>query len=188
MIRLVTVAVLLGTAAVTVWSSPGACPPGAPGQAASRRATPGDATSRDATSRDATPGDATPRGTGAVDAGPVPAPPEGGPATSEDRQSGGAAPVVGRRPVPPGAVGVPVRLAEPVTLRLLRPGDRVDLFAVDPSGGGADLVASDAVVLTVTATADTAADGGLLLALLPAEARRALSTPQRTGFAVLVQP
>jgi hypothetical protein len=86
--------------------------------------------------------------------------------------------------VPHGNVGVPVRLAEPAALSLVRPGDRVDLLSV--GDGGSDPVATAALVLKVTG-ADDPASGGLLLALTPAEAERAVATPGR-GFAVLIRP
>src|SRR5688500_3802884 len=55
----------------------------------------------------------------------APAPSAATPAPSVDAS--------GRLAVPPGAVGVPVRLAEPAVLALVHPGDRVDLLA---GGGG----------------------------------------------------
>jgi hypothetical protein len=88
--------------------------------------------------------------------------------------------------VPPGRVGVPVRLAEPTALRLVHAGDRVDLFRVDESGGGTTSVAAAALVLGVTGADDPTA-GGLLLALKPEEAHRAVATPGH-GFAVLIRP
>jgi hypothetical protein len=88
--------------------------------------------------------------------------------------------------VPLGSVGVPVRLAEPTALRLVHPGDRVDLFRVDESGGGTTSVAAAALVLGVTGADDPAA-GGLLLALKPGEAQRAVATPGH-GFAILIRP
>jgi hypothetical protein len=71
-------------------------------------------------------------------------------------------------------------------LRLVHPGDRVDLFRVDESGGGTTSVAAAALVLGVTGADDPAA-GGLLLALKPVEAQRAVATPGH-GFAVLIRP
>ena len=88
--------------------------------------------------------------------------------------------------VPLGSVGVPVRLAEPAALRLVHPGDRVDLLRVDESGGGTTSVAAAALVLGVTGADDPTA-GGLLLALKPEEAHRAVATPGH-GFAVLIRP
>lgn len=88
--------------------------------------------------------------------------------------------------VPPGSVGVPVRLAEPTALALVRPGDLVDLLRLDETGHGATPVASAALVLGVTG-ADEPTSGGLLVALRPAEAEKAVAAQGR-GFAVLIRP
>ena len=88
--------------------------------------------------------------------------------------------------VPPGSVGVPVRLAEPTALSLVRPGDRVDLLRVDDAGHGTTAVAAAALVLGVTGTDDPAA-GGLLLALRPSDAEKAVAA-QGNGFAVVIRP
>jgi hypothetical protein len=85
--------------------------------------------------------------------------------------------------VPAGSVGVPVRLAEPTALRLLRPGDRVDLFRVGEAGAP---VATAALVLEI-AGVDDPTSGGLLLALTPAEAERTVTTAGH-GYAVLIRP
>lgn len=95
----------------------------------------------------------------------------------------------GRIAVPPGAVGVPVRLAEPAVLALVHPGDRVDLLAA----GGASatpasarepaLQARDALVLGVVG-----ADGAVLLALTPERARAIVGLPDGTRFGVIVRP
>jgi hypothetical protein len=83
-------------------------------------------------------------------------------------------------------VGVPVRLAEPTALTLVHPGDRVDLLRVDEVGGRTTSVAAGALVLSVTGADDPTA-GGLLLALNPAEAQKAVVMPGH-GFAVLIRP
>jgi hypothetical protein len=98
----------------------------------------------------------------------------------------GGAPADGRPAVPQGSVGVPVRVVEPAALSLVRPGDRVDLLRVERSGGGTTPVATAALVLGMT-PADDPITGGLLVALRPAEAEKALSDPGR-GFAVLLRP
>ncbi|WP_207914340.1 hypothetical protein [Micromonospora sp. KC213] len=95
----------------------------------------------------------------------------------------------GRLPLPPGAVGVPVRLAEPAALSVLRPGARVDLLVV-PAGRGvveAVLLAPEALVLDVVG-ADVG-DGGsaLYLALRPEQARRTVSQPEGSRFTVVVR-
>lgn len=87
--------------------------------------------------------------------------------------------------VPSGRVGVPVRLADPAALALVRPGNHVDLLRVDDATAGAT-VAAAALVLKV-AGADDPATGGLLLALTQPEAERAVATSGH-GFAVLIRP
>jgi len=86
--------------------------------------------------------------------------------------------------VPPGSVGVPVRLADPTALSLVRPGNRVDLLSVDDAGD-TTAVAASALVLRVTGAGDPTA-GGLLLALSPSEADRAVAAPGH-GFAILIR-
>lgn len=49
----------------------------------------------------------------------------------------------------PGLVAVPVRIPDPDTVALLRVGDRIDLLATDPGGGGTVLVASQVPVLAL---------------------------------------
>ena len=88
--------------------------------------------------------------------------------------------------MPAGTVGVPVRLAEPTALRLVRPGDRVDLFRVGDEGAPGEPVATAALVLEI-AGVDDPASGGLLLALTPAEAERTVTTAGH-GYAVLIRP
>jgi hypothetical protein len=166
LIRLAAVAVLLGAGATVAWSrTPGCVPPDHPRASTTVR-----------TTAAGSPGDGlAPAGSPTADAGPAGAGPIG------DRS---AAP----RPVlPAGTVGVPVRLAEPAALALVRAGDRVDLLSVDTAGGQATPVAEAAVVLAVSGTEDPTA-GGLLLALRPAEARRAVGAAERTRFAVLIRP
>jgi len=97
-----------------------------------------------------------------------------------------AAPAEARAAVPPGLVGVPIRLAEPTALRLIRPGDRVDVFQAPEAGQGAAAIATAALVLGVTGAEDPTT-GGLLLALTPAEARRTVRSPAG-GYAVLIRP
>jgi len=83
-------------------------------------------------------------------------------------------------------VGVPVRLADPTALTLVRPGNRVDLLRLDDASGRSTAVATAALVLKVTGAADPTT-GGLLLALAPPEAERAVSTAGN-GFAILIRP
>ncbi|HEV7960950.1 MAG TPA: hypothetical protein VGP57_00275 [Actinoplanes sp.] len=81
---------------------------------------------------------------------------------------------------------MPVRLAEPTALMLVRPGDHVDLIRVADDSHDTSAVAASALVLGVTG-ADDPTTGGLLLALTPAEAAKAVAQPGG-GFAVLIRP
>ncbi|WP_433827367.1 hypothetical protein ACQP2E_35695 [Actinoplanes sp. CA-015351] len=85
--------------------------------------------------------------------------------------------------IPAGLVGVPVRLADPTALALVRAGQRVDLLR---SGDPSTAVASNALVLEVAGESDPAT-GGLLLALSPDEAERAVAAADQ-GFAILIRP
>lgn len=91
--------------------------------------------------------------------------------------------------VPGDRVGVPVRLVEPATLAVVRPGDRVDLLAA-PAGRQATpiTIAADALVLGVTADADGLPGAALYLALTRAEAERVVGAPEQARFAALVRP
>ncbi len=91
----------------------------------------------------------------------------------------------GPLPVPDGYVGVPLRLAEAATLALVGPGSHVDVLRVGDDGR-ATPIASAALVLGTTDTDDDSS-AGLLVALTPAEADRAVSRPGH-GFAVLLRP
>ncbi|MBU2663005.1 hypothetical protein KOI35_05740 [Actinoplanes bogorensis] len=86
--------------------------------------------------------------------------------------------------VPPGNVGVPVRLADPAALALVEAGNRVDLLRLE--GGSSTQVADAALVLQVSGS-DDPTSGGLLLALTPDEAERAVAGPGQS-FAVLIRP
>jgi hypothetical protein len=97
-----------------------------------------------------------------------------------------AAPAVPEGAVPDGSVGVPIRLADPTALSLVRPGNRVDLLRIEDAGGHPTAVAAAALVLRVTDTDDPTASG-LLLALTPQEARQAVIT-SRQGFAIVIRP
>jgi hypothetical protein len=82
-----------------------------------------------------------------------------------------AAPTSGEQPVRTrravGAVTAPVRIADAATVRLLRPGDRVDVIAAEEtvSGGDARVVARGARVTKVPEPLEGAADGGALVVL-----------------------
>ncbi|MFF9914393.1 hypothetical protein [Streptomyces sp. NPDC013457] len=70
-------------------------------------------------------------------------------------------------------VSAPVRIADAEAVRLLRPGDRVDVIAAPNSpmggsssgGGGARVVARGARVADVPAMGETRSDGGALVVL-----------------------
>ncbi|WFF08422.1 flagellar biosynthesis protein FlgA [Micromonospora sp. WMMD1076] len=103
--------------------------------------------------------------------------------------SAAASPSGGIRALPAGAVGVPIRLAEPAALAVLRPGARVDLLVV-PAGGSPDptLLAPRALVLDVVgATGAVDGSSALYLALPPEQARRAVGLPEGSRFAVVVR-
>ncbi|OUD02723.1 hypothetical protein [Streptomyces swartbergensis] len=82
-----------------------------------------------------------------------------------------AAPMSGEQPVRTrravGAVTAPVRIADAATVRLLRPGDRVDVIAAEEtvSGGDARVVARGARVTKVPEPLEGASDGGALIVL-----------------------
>ncbi|HEX8632339.1 MAG TPA: flagellar biosynthesis protein FlgA [Catenuloplanes sp.] len=92
-----------------------------------------------------------------------------------------------RLPVPAGSVGVPVRLIEPATLAVVRPGDRVDLLAI-PANGRPGTVAADALVLGVAADPEGVPGGAVYLALTREQAERTVGADGRTRFAALIRP
>ncbi|MGW5276551.1 RcpC/CpaB family pilus assembly protein [Streptomyces sp. NPDC004044] len=100
-----------------------------------------------------------------------------GGSTAADR-AGGSAPESERRPVQ--LVSAPVRIADAATVRLLRPGDRVDVIAGEGSGADARVVAKGARVAAVPRTAADGATEG------PAEggALVVLSVPRSTAAAL----
>ncbi|WP_171116641.1 MULTISPECIES: hypothetical protein [Streptomyces] len=64
-------------------------------------------------------------------------------------------------------VSAPVRIADAATVRLLRPGDRVDVVAAEETapGGAADVVARGALVTQVPEPLDGEVDSGALVVL-----------------------
>lgn len=79
---------------------------------------------------------------------------------------------------PPAAavrmVSAPVRIADAATVRLLRPGDRVDVVAAE-RGGPPRVVAAGARVAAVPGPEEGAGDGGALVVLsVPRDTARAL--------------
>ncbi|MFB7951500.1 hypothetical protein [Streptomyces sp. NPDC056045] len=92
--------------------------------------------------------------------------------------AGGAVPGQVRRPAA-RLVSAPVRIADAGTVRLLRPGDRVDVIAAgeDGSGAGVRVLAKGARVADVPrAPADGAAgDGALVVLSVPRETAASLA-------------
>lgn len=66
----------------------------------------------------------------------------------------------------PDLTALPVRLPDPGVLGLMRVGDRIDLLATDPEGGGTRIVAHDAVVIAIPNTDVEATASGLPGALV----------------------
>lgn len=164
LLRAALVAGLLGLAAV-VLHTPSGCPP-----VSVPAARPGPATSG-VPSTTAAPAPAT-----TAERGPIPA-------TTDPHRSGE------RLPLPAGSVGVPVRLAEPAALAVVRPGARVDLLAA-PAGdrsGEASLLASSALVLDVMGAGAMDGSAALYLALSPGQAQRTVGQPEGSRFAVVVR-
>ncbi|WP_328340351.1 flagellar biosynthesis protein FlgA [Micromonospora sp. NBC_00421] len=92
-------------------------------------------------------------------------------------------------PLPRGFVGVPVRLAEPAALAVLRPGARVDLLVV-PGGrtaGETILLAADALVLDVVGGGAADGSSALYLAVRPDQAQRSVGQPEGSRFSVVVR-
>lgn len=80
------------------------------------------------------------------------------------------------RPTPaPHRVLVPVRIADPATVRLLRPGDRVDVLAADDTGGPARVVAHRARVRKVPDGGGQGRDGALVVLRVPRTAAARLA-------------
>jgi hypothetical protein len=186
LLRLAAVAALLATAAAVLWSPPkqGCDQPaaGVAGSAASG-ATRGPASSGG--DKNPANGGGTGLGVGAAGSadGGAGSAAEGTATGNGGADSGNGAAAPG---VPEGSVGVPIRLADPTALGLVRPGNRVDLLKVDDAGGKPAEVAGSALVLRVTGANDPAT-GGLLLALTPQEASQAVAT-SRQGFAIVIRP
>ncbi|GAA0916163.1 hypothetical protein GCM10009549_32240 [Streptomyces thermoalcalitolerans] len=94
--------------------------------------------------------------------------PRNGPARGHPAPADRTEPSSGAR-APDGerTVTAPVRIADAATVRLLRPGDRVDVIAAeDPATGGrAEVIARGARVAKVPEPVDETAGGGALVAL-----------------------
>ncbi|MEU4570545.1 flagellar biosynthesis protein FlgA [Micromonospora sp. NPDC023956] len=159
LLRAGLVVTLLGLAATVLYAPPGCGP--APG--------------------------AAPTGTTSTPTGPAPSPaPTGSPAVTADGAVGDR--TGGALPLPGGTVGVPVRLAEPAALAVVRPGSRVDLLALPATGPGTTvLLASRALVLAVVGAGELDGSSALYLALPPPQAERVVGQPEGSRFAVLVR-
>lgn len=76
------------------------------------------------------------------------------------------------------AVAAPVRIADPAAVSLLEVGDRIDVLAADPQGGGARVVVSDAPVLALPGRGASGTDlvsGALVVVAVPPEVARDLA-------------
>ncbi|SCG65204.1 flagellar biosynthesis protein FlgA [Micromonospora coxensis] len=178
LLRAGLVAALLGLA-VLVLDSGESCPgpgPAAPGPSATAPDRPSGVA---ATEPDGRPAGAAPGGGRSA----VGAPTEG-PAAGGTRVGGGRP---GALPLPSGSVGVPVRLAEPAALAVLRPGARVDLLVVPAGGVEAVPLASAALVLDVVGGDSADGSSALYLALGPDQARRTVGQPEGSRFTVVVR-
>ncbi|MFG1839026.1 flagellar biosynthesis protein FlgA [Micromonospora sp. NPDC049175] len=190
LLRAGLVAALLGLAA-TVLHTPTGCPPATAGPTgAAPTSGPAAAPAAGPTRAAATSGsaaDGSPITHGRPDdgeAGPTAAGATAGP-PSTTTGSGTAGPL----PLPSGAVGVPVRLAEPAALAVVRPGARVDLLAAAPGGASTEaaLLAPAALVLDVLGADTTDGSSALYLALRPDQAKRTVGLPEGTRFAIVVR-
>ncbi|MFD8632205.1 hypothetical protein [Streptomyces sp. NPDC059533] len=96
---------------------------------------------------------------------------------TEARASRGAAPAEVKAPAAAAAVrtvSAPVRIADAATVRLLRPGDRVDVVAAERAGPPR-VVAAGARVAEVPDPEEGVRDGGALVVLsVPRDTARAL--------------
>ncbi|MED7823606.1 hypothetical protein VXC91_16825 [Streptomyces chiangmaiensis] len=77
-----------------------------------------------------------------------------------------AAPEPSRERVAVEMVTAPVRIADGATVRLLRPGAKVDVIAADSGGGGAKVVAAGALVTRVP-DVDPTENGALVVLSVP---------------------
>src|SRR4051794_14505476 len=153
LLRWAVVAALVTTAALVMWAGPESCAPSclsAPGSAAGRSpGADGPARHPPAGGRDAGSAVAGNSGTAPVRDTEPGAASDGAPVVGADVPPA-VAEGVARAAVPPGAVGVPIRPAEPTALHLIHPGDHVDVFRVPDPGGSPQAIATAALVLGVT--------------------------------------
>ncbi|MEV1329120.1 flagellar biosynthesis protein FlgA [Micromonospora costi] len=183
LLRAALVAILLGLAAA-VLHTPAGCPP-PPGGAPAVTSPSGARSETSGETGDAT----TSQGPAAGPTGSAATAATGRDAEMSAGRGTGSPPSGGPLPLPAGSVGVPVRLAEPAALSVVRPGARVDLLAAPPAGrsGEANLLASRALVLDVVGAGATDGSAALYLALRPEQAQRAVGQPEGSRFAVVVR-
>lgn len=84
----------------------------------------------------------------------------------------------------PDAAGVPVRLADPDVAALLSPGSRVDVVTASTDSGGPEVLAANAVVLTVLAAESPSAiaqRGRLVVVALPRDLATRVASASLTG-------
>ncbi|WP_406100249.1 hypothetical protein [Streptomyces sp. NBC_01013] len=102
----------------------------------------------------------------------------------------GAAGAAQRRASPPvRLVSAPVRIADAATVRLLRPGDRVDVIASEGAGADSRVLAKGARVTQVPSesTEGSAADGALIVLAVPRTTAATLAGAGiSAGFAVIL--
>jgi len=104
----------------------------------------------------------------------------GSPAVADGRPAGAVRPSL-----PSGLVGVPVRLADPAALAVVRPGDRVDLLRLPGDPGAApSTVATAVLVLDAVSGLDVPV---LYLAMTAREAGAAAVAGPDTRFGVIVR-
>jgi hypothetical protein len=173
LLRAVLVAALLGLAAAVLHTPP-SCPPSA-------SSSPGSA------GADGTDGQVAGGGSPGPDGRETDGSPSAGPTGGGSTAAGDGS--VRPLPLPSGAVGVPIRLAEPAALAVARPGTRVDLLAATPDRVGAEAALLAPAVLVLDVLGGDTADGSaaLYLALRPDQAQRAVGLPEGTRFAVVVR-
>lgn len=102
----------------------------------------------------------------------------------------GAAGTAARRVSPPvRLVSAPVRIADAATVRLLRPGDRVDVIGSEGAGAGSRVLAKGARVTQVPpSSAEGPAENGALIVLSVPRATAATLAGAgiSAGFAVIL--
>lgn len=206
LLRTAVVAALLALATLALRTPPG-CPTAGPGSPQPGSFAPGSAGPASVppgppgagSSGPASPGPASP-GSGSPGPGPLPwdepsrgsadgGEPVTGPAADAGQEDAPGAERDAVPPLPAGTVGVPVRLAEPAALAVLRPGLRVDLLVAPGGGrpGETSLLAGRALVLDVVGAGATDGSAAVYLALRPDQAQRVVGQPDGSRFAVVVR-